>query len=89
MVGRIQTNQIRELLEELSSRQLKSGGNAQNSNTDVSVQVNYASLIDQAMKPPQRDHDVVAAARDLLLSGELISYQNCQEAAENIVDFGI
>ena len=29
MVGRIQTNQIRELLEELSSRQLNSGSNAQ------------------------------------------------------------
>jgi hypothetical protein len=88
MVGRIQTNQIRELLEELSSRQLKSGDNAQNSDTD-SVQVNYASLIDQAMKALQKDQDVVAAARELLLSGELISYENCREAAENIVDFGI
>jgi len=89
MVGRIQTNQIRELLEELSSRQLNSGGNAQNKNTDVSVQVNYASLIDQAMKPPQQDHDIVAAARELVRSGELISYKNCREAAENIVDLGI
>lgn len=89
MVGRIQTNQIRELLEELSSRQLNSGSNAQNSDTDVSVQVNYASLIDQAMKAPRQDHDVVAAARELLLSDELISYKNCREAAENIVDFGI
>ncbi|NIS49665.1 MAG: hypothetical protein GWN67_19830 [Phycisphaerae bacterium] len=89
MVGRIQTNQIRELLEELSSRQLNAGGNAQNNNTDVSVQVNYASLIDQAMKAPPQDHDVVAAARKLLLSDELISYENCREAAENIVDFGI
>lgn len=89
MVGKIQTNQIMELLEELSSRQLKSAGNAQNSDTDVSVQVNYASLIDQAMKAPQQDQDVVAAARKLLLSGEFISYENCREAAENIVDLGI
>jgi len=89
MVGRIQTNQIRELLEELSSRQLKSGGNAQNSHTDVSVQVNYASLIDQAMKAPGQDHRVVEAARKLVISGELISYKNCREAAENIADLGI
>ncbi len=89
MVGKIQTNQIRELLEELSSRQLKSGGNAQNNNTDVSVQVNYASLIDRAMKAPPQDHNIVAAARELLRSDELISYKNCREAAENIIDFGI
>lgn len=89
MVGKIQTNQIIELLEELSSRQLKSGGNAQNSDTDVSVQVNYAPLIDQAIKATRQNHDVVAAARKLLLSGKLQRHENCREAAENIVDFGI
>lgn len=89
MIGKIQTNQISELLEELSSRQLNSGNNAQNSDADVSVQVNYASLIDQAMQAPQEDDDVVAAARELLLSGKLESKENCQEAAENIIDFGI
>lgn len=89
MIGKIQTNQIRELLEELSSRQLNSGGNHKNSDADVSIQVNYASLIDQAMKAPREDHDVIAAARELLLSGKLESPENCKEAAENIVDFGI
>ena len=89
MIGKIQTNQIRELLEELSSKQLNSGSNAKNSDADVSVQVNYASLIDQAMQVPQADDDVVAAARELLLSGKLESKENCQEAAENIINFGI
>ncbi|MHC4070236.1 MAG: hypothetical protein ACYSR8_11815 [Planctomycetota bacterium] len=89
MIGKIQTNQIRELLEELSSRQLNSGSTAQNSDMDVSVQVNYASLIDQAMQAPEADVDVVAAARKLLLSGKLESQENCQEAAENIINYGI
>jgi hypothetical protein len=89
MVGKIQTNQIRELLEELSSRQLNPGGNVQNSDTDVSVQVNYASLIDQAMQAPEADDDVVATARELLLSGQLESPENIRAAAENIIDFGI
>ena len=89
MIGKIQTNQIRELLEELSSKQLDSGSNAQNSDADVSVQVNYASLIDQAMQAPEADGNVVAVARVLFLSGKLETKVNCEEAAENIVDFGI
>jgi len=89
MIGKIQTNQIRELLDELSSRQLNSGGNAQNSDADVSVQVNYASLIDRAMQATEADDDVVAAARELLLSGQLESPENIRAAAENIIDFGI
>ena len=89
MVGKIQTNQIRELLEELSSRQLNSAGNVQNSDADVSLQVNYASLIDQAMQAPEADVDVVAAERELLLSGQLESPENIRAAAENIIDFGI
>jgi hypothetical protein len=89
MIGKIQTNQIRELLDELSSRQLNSAGNAKNRDADVSVQVNYASLIDQAMQVPLADEDVVAAARKLLLSGKLESKENCRQAAENIINFGI
>jgi len=89
MIGKIHTNQIRELLEELSYRQLNSGNTAPNSDMDVSVQVNYASLIDQAMQAPKADDNVVDAARKLLLSGKLESPEKCQEAAENIINYGI
>lgn len=89
MIGKIQTNQIPEILEELSSRQPNSGSDVPNSDTDVSLQVNYASLIDQAMQAPQADDDVVSAARKLLLSGQLECPENCQEAAENILKYGI
>ncbi|MHC4084973.1 MAG: hypothetical protein ACYSWZ_26305 [Planctomycetota bacterium] len=89
MIGKIQTNQIRELLEELSSKQLDSDRNAKNNDADVSVQVNYASLIEQAMQVPQEGDDIVAAARELLLSGQLESTENIRAAAENIIDFGI
>jgi hypothetical protein len=89
MIGKIQANQIRELLEELSSSQLSTGSTAKNNDTDVSVQVNYASLIDQAMQIQQADDDIVAAARKLMLSGQLESPENIREAAENIINFGI
>ncbi len=89
MIGRIQVNQIRELLEELSSGQPHTAGAVKNNNADVSVQVNYNSLIEQALLPSQTDEDIVNAARKLLISGKLESPKNCQEAAENIAKFGI
>ena len=89
MIGKIQANQLRELLQALSSGQPNSGNPVQDSDADVSVQVNYNSLIDMAMQPPQADDDVVATARELLLSGKLESTKNCREAAENIINLGI
>ena len=58
-------------------------------NADVSVQVDYAHLIEQAMEQQQADAQAVERARQLLLSGQLESPQNIREAAENIVKFGI
>jgi hypothetical protein len=89
MIGKIQTNQLRELLQALSSGQPNSGNPVKDSNADVSVQVNYNSLIDMAMQTPRADDDVIATARELLLSGKLESPKKCREAAENIVKFGI
>ena len=103
MIEKINTNQIRDLLEELSPKQPNSGSAVPNNDTgvpktrkdalggptDVSVQVNYASLIDRAMQASQTDADVVGAARKLLLSGQLESPENIRAAAENIIKFGI
>ena len=60
-----------------------------NSDADVSVQVDYASLIEQATQPPQEDAQLVEKARSLLLSGQLETLQNIREAAENMVKFGV
>lgn len=89
MIDKINTNQVRELLEESSSRKPKSRGAVPNDGADVSVQVNYAALIDKAMQPSQKDVDAVNAARKLLLSGLLESKQKIREAAKNIIKFGI
>lgn len=89
MIEKIPTNQIRDISEELSSRRPRSGGAVPNSDMDVSVQVNYASLIDQAMQPSQTDADAVGAARKLLLSGRLENPKNFRAAAKNIIKFGI
>ncbi len=59
------------------------------SDADVSVQVDYASLIEQAIQPPETDAQAVEQARQLLLSGRLDNPRNVKEAAENIAKFGI
>jgi hypothetical protein len=89
MIGKIQANQLRELLQALSSGQPNSGNPVQDNDADVSVQVNHNSLIEMAMQTPQADDDAIATARELLLSGKLESTKNCREAAENIIKFGI
>ena len=89
MIDEVDTNQNRDFLEKSSSRQPNSAKVLPNDEADVSVQVNYASLIDNAMQSPPTDTQAVQRARELLLSGQLESPENVREAAENIVNFGI
>jgi hypothetical protein len=89
MIEEVNINPIRDFLETSSSRQPDSAGPHPNDDEDVSVQVDYAYLIDEAMQSPQTDTQAVQRARELLLSGELESPENILEAAENIVTFGI
>ena len=56
---------------------------------DVSIQVNYASLIDKAMQPPQNDDQRMQQARELLLSGKLDSDEIVNSAIENILLYGV
>ena len=89
MIDEVGTNQIRDFLEKPSSRQPNSAGALPNDDADVSVQVNYASLIDNAMQSPQTDTQAVQRAQELILSGQLESPENIRGAAEKIVTFGI
>ncbi len=72
-----------------SSGQPDSPGALPDNNVDVSVQVNYAFLIDKAMQIPQTDTQLVEQARELLLSGQLDSWESIKAAAASIVDGGI
>ena len=60
-----------------------------NNDVDVSLQVDYASLIEKAAQQPETDAQIVQRAREMLLSGRLESPQNVRKAAESIVKFGI
>ncbi|MGB2865043.1 MAG: hypothetical protein WBC05_17075 [Sedimentisphaerales bacterium] len=64
-------------------------GALRGNDVDVSIQVNYASLVDKAMQPPKTDDLRVQEARELLLSGKLDSEDIIRGAAKNILKYGI
>ncbi len=58
-------------------------------NMDASVHFDNAPLLDSAMQNTQTDPNLVAQAREALLSGKLDSFDNILQAAENIAKFGV
>ena len=49
----------------------------------------YASLVDKAMQPPERDDQRIQEAREILKSGKLNSMKIFKAAARNILKYGI
>ncbi len=89
MIEKVNTSQIQGFPEKTPSRQPNSAAALTGNNTDVSVQVDYASFIDRAMQTPQTDTQAVQRAGELLLSGQLESPENIRKAAKNIIEFDI
>ncbi|MHC4424093.1 MAG: hypothetical protein ACYSWR_05430 [Planctomycetota bacterium] len=89
MIEKINTSQIQELVEKLSSKQPNSAGVSPNNAADASLQLDYASFIDKATQSPQTDTNAVKRAQELLTTGQLESTENIRAATENISKFGI
>lgn len=88
MIDKLNAN--RPLIDSgMSSGQTKSARAFKGKDEDVSVHVNYASLIEKAVHEPENDARRVQEARELLLSGRLESPENIRQAAENILRYGI
>ncbi len=89
MINKIDAHQIQDVLGRSTSQQASSAKALGDGGVDVSLQIDYASLVDKAMLTPQTDADVVQRASELLRSGQLESPENVRAAAENIVKFGV
>jgi len=89
MIEKIDNSQIQDLSEKLTSKQANTAKGTLDNGADASLQLNYASLIDEAIQSPQTDTNAVQKAQKLLLSGQLESPENVREAAKNIVRLGI
>ena len=89
MIEQIGTNNQPLIESGSSNTQPIAPGAKRGSDVDVSIQVDYASLIDKAMQPPQSDDQQVQQARELLLSGGLESEDIIKGVIENILLYGI
>ena len=88
MIDKIEIHQ--SLLDSAaSSKQVNAGPAHPDNNTDVTVQVDNANLINKALQIPESDPQQVEKARQLLLSGRLETPENFLEAAQNLYDFGV
>jgi hypothetical protein len=59
------------------------------SDSDATIQVEFADILNRAKQAGEADSDAVQKARELLLSGRLTSPENVRAAAENILNLGI
>lgn len=89
MIDRIDISKIQDLVGKPPSKQTGPTKGRMNSGVDVSLQIDYASLIKKATQIPQADTQAVRRAREALLSGQLESPENIRAAAEKITEFGI
>lgn len=89
MIDKIGTNSQPLIESGSSAGQPNQPAVIRGNDVDVSVQVDYASLVDKAMQPPETDDQLVRQARELLLSGKLDSMDIIKEAAENILKYGV
>lgn len=89
MIEKIDTNQVKDMLENSPFQQSEPTKSPASDNIDATLQVDYASLIEQAIQTRQTDDNAVQQAQELLESGQLESPENIKAAAENIINLGI
>ena len=80
MIEKIDASKFQEPLDKASNKQAGAASPVPKENTDVSIQVHFASLIEQAIQPMQTDTEVIQRAQILLKSRQLLSPENIREA---------
>jgi len=89
MINNINANQIGQTLGKTPLSYPDPANIRPASNSDATIQVDFAGILNQAKQAEEADATAVQKARELLLSGRLTSPQNIRSAAENIINFGI
>lgn len=89
MINKIDAHQIQDVVARPASQQATAAKALTGGGVDISLQINYASLVDKAMLSQRTDAEAIQHASELLRSGQLESPENIRAAAENIVRFGV
>ena len=87
MIEKIDNNLIRDI-QEAASHATGSPRKEAAEKADASLEVQFASLLEQARQAPQDDTEAVQQARRLLITGQLDSPDNVRQAADAILSFG-
>jgi len=89
MIEKIDGGNINEIMDKSVAKKPACPRTTPPTREDASLQLDYASYIEKAIKIPKSDPAAVQRARDLLLSGRLDNPHAIRAAAKNIADFGI
>ena len=66
-----------------------SADNAAKKDSDTMIRSDFAMLLDKAITAPDVDHQAVAASAAQITAGTLDTPQNIQQAAQNMLAYGI
>jgi hypothetical protein len=89
MIDKININQISDHFDGSQAGQQNRAKAVANSQTNATLQIDYARLIEQAINSQPTESDAVQKAKELLQSGQLDNPANIREAAVNIIKFGV
>ena len=89
MIENISANQTNPILGNIPLQSVDPAKSRPANDSDATLQISFADLIEKAKQSPAAGTDAVQEARELLLSGKLTSPENVRAAAESILDFGI
>jgi hypothetical protein len=89
MIEKVENNQIQSILDKSPSGPPKNAPKPPAKHAEISIQVDYVSFIDAAMKIPKDDAHAVQRAKKMLAAGQLESPEYLRKAAQNMIIFGI
>lgn len=89
MIDKLNADQVGHLVGKAAAPNPEAADKRAPNDTDVTCQVSFADLINQARESATADAAAVEQAKALLLSGQLTSPENIRSAAESILRFGV
>ena len=87
MIDNINPERVHDLIGSVQP-QNRSAVSRSGEDVDISIDMSFDSLVDQALQEPRISDDDVRIARELLLSGRIETPQGIRAAAKNILELG-
>ena len=89
MIDNINVNQVGHLLGTSSPLHPDAPASRPPNDSDADLNVRFADLLGRARQSATEDPNALSEARELLEAGQLTSALNVEEAARNILKYGI